>query len=222
MEKWEWTDGNRYTRLSVLVPDIGWWILVTDYNSAYSNLLVDNGTWVSGPSLPTEEELRNPCGVQLNSTHTMLTGGQYGSDGSSIAQVWLYDWSSQEWRISTEMRRARREHSCTAISGGRVVVAGGVGLYGEEINDIEIFDPAADGGQGGWYSGGDLPPQYGHYWRYTDLLYNGKYWVFLNYSDIWLYDESEATWTEFGKDLTASAWKYRAAMIPEDFYRNKS
>ena len=44
-----------YRRISVAVPNIGWWISV-GYNTAISNVLVDNGTWVVGPSLPTEEE----------------------------------------------------------------------------------------------------------------------------------------------------------------------
>ena len=184
-----------------------------------SNLLKENGTWVSGPpSLATEEDHRSPCAAQLNSTHTMLTGGQFGYDGSSLAQVWLFDWTSQEWKSSKNMTRPRREHSCTTISGGRVVVAGGIGLYGEELNHIEIFDPAADGGQGGWYSGGELPDHY-HSEDYTDLLYNGKNWVFLSLQDIWLYDESEATWTEFGKDLTNYASRQLSAMIPDDFFK---
>ena len=70
------------------------------------------------------------------------------------------------------MTKPRREHHCTSIGGGRVVVAGGTGLYGEELNDIEIFDPAADGGQGGWYSAGELPTSSTSEYN-QEFLFNG-------------------------------------------------
>ena len=117
-----------------MVPDIGWWILVTEYSRSYSNLLVDNGTWVSAPP-PLLQKHSSSCSAQLNSTHTMLTGGQFGSDGSSLAQVWLFDWTSQEWQTSKNMTKPWREHHCTSIGGGRVVVAGGTGLQGVGTTD---------------------------------------------------------------------------------------
>ena len=165
-------DSSYYRRISVVVPNIGWWISV-GYNTAISNVLVDNGTWVVGPSLPTPEEFGYPyrpkyfCSCQLNATHTMMSGGQV-SGGSSLSDVWLYDWSSGQWTVGRNMTNPRRDHLCTSISGGRVVVAGGTGLYGQDLTDIEVFDPAADGGLGGWYSLGDLPDDGNH----LALLYN--------------------------------------------------
>ena len=155
------------------VPNIGWWISVQGSSKGYSNLLVDNGTWVVGPSLPTPEEFGYPyrpkyfCSCQLNATHTMMSGGQV-SGGSSLSDVWLYDWSSGQWTAGRNMTNPRRDHLCTSISGGRVVVAGGTGLYRQDLTDIEVFDPAADGGLGGWYSLGDLPDDGNH----LALLYN--------------------------------------------------
>ena len=121
------------------------------------------------------------------------------------------------------MTNPRRDHLCTSISGGRVVVAGGTGLYGQDLTDIEVFDPAADGGLGGWYSMGDLPQDdLSTYW--SGLLYNGKYLIYLARYDIWLSDESFSSWTEF-MDLGSGYCGYhgyycgqRAAMIPEDFF----
>ena len=54
------------------------------------------------------------------------------------------------------MTNPRRDHLCTSISGGRLVVASG-GVLNGILNDIEIFDPAVDNGMGGWYSMGELP-----------------------------------------------------------------
>ena len=218
-------DSSYYRRISVVVPNIGWWISV-GYNTAISNVLVDNGTWVVGPSLPTEEEFgyssrpRKFCGCQLNATHTMVTGGQVGLSGSSLSDVWLYDWSSGQWKVGRNMTNPRRNHHCTSISGGRVVVAGGTGLYGQDLSDIEVFDPAADGGLGGWYSMGDLPDSSDY--PGAELLYNGNNFIYLHRRKIWLYDESEASWTEFGKDLTSTYYSGNpVAMIPEDFLLKK-
>ena len=98
------------------------------------------------------------------------------------------------------------------------MVAGGTGLYGQDLSDIEVFDPGADGGLGGWYSLGDLPKDDDSYKQ--GLLYNGKYLIHLAYSDIWLSDESFSSWTKFG-DFGSGYCLYcdqRAAMIPEDFF----
>ena len=203
------------------VPNIGWWISVQGSSKGYSNLLVDNGTWVVGPSLPTPEEFGYPyrpkyfCSCQLNATHTMMSGGQV-SGGSSLSDVWLHDWSSGQWTVGRNMTNPRRDHLCTSISGGRVVVAGGTGLYGQDLTDIEVFDPAADGGLGGWYSLGDLPDDGNH----LALLYNGKYLIYLAYDVIWLSDESFSSWTKFGYIESADCddCVQRAAMIPEDFF----
>ena len=110
-------------KISVSVPNIGWWISVQGSSKGYSNLLVDNGTWVVGPSLPTPEEFGYPyrpkyfCSCQLNATHTMMSGGQVQvSGGSSLSDVWLYDWSSGQWTVGRNMTNPRRDHLCTSIS----------------------------------------------------------------------------------------------------------
>ena len=101
-----------------------------------------------------------------------------------------------------------------------MVVAGGTGLYGQDLSDIEVFDPAADGGLGGWYSMGDLPDSSDY--PGAELLYNGNNFIYLHRRNIWLYDESEASWTEFGKDLTSTYYSGNpVAMIPEDFLLKK-
>ena len=219
--------------LSVSVPNIGWWNLHGALGGLplFSNLLVDNGTWIVGPSLPTAEEFgyssrpRKFCGSQLNSTHTMVTGGQVGPSGSSLSDVWLYDWSSGQWKVGQNMTKPRRDHLCTSIGGGRVVVAEGTGLYGQDLIDIEVFDPAAEGGLGGWYSMGDLPEDYDYGVGYQGLLYNGKYLIYLVNRNIWLSDESFASWTKLEEIELGSRCGYncdqRAAMIPEDFFFKK-
>ena len=100
------------------------------------------------------------------------------------------------------------------------MVAGGTGLYGQELSDIEVFDPAADGGLGGWYSMGDLPQDDHTTTNSAELLYNGKYLIYLAYDVIWLSDESFSSWTKFGYIESADCddCVQRAAMIPEDFF----
>ena len=73
-----------------------------------------------------------------------------------------------------------------------------------------------------WYSMGELPMDDN---GYHGLLHNGKYLIYWKNRDLWLYDESEASWTEFEKKLnssscsgTPSCGQFPAVMIPGDFF----
>lgn len=63
------------------------------------------------------------------------------------------------WMALPPMHVARHSHSATLLAGGRVLVAGGVGVDGRPVCAVEMWDPIA----GGWMEGPELPlGLYGH------------------------------------------------------------
>ena len=107
------------------------------------------------------------------------------------------------------MTHPRKDHSCVGISGGRVIVAGGKSLGGDVV-DMEMFDPAADNGKGGWYAMGDLPEDDEDNFDSNQLIqYGGKIlWInkiqSQNRMKIWFLDLTEMEWQLFDKELSDS------------------
>ena len=213
-----------HSRFSVNVPNIGWWLLKdncsANCNTIHSNLFTNNNTWIVGPTLPDNKSYGydytpfNFCGAQVNATHTMVTGGNINYKGTSISDVWLYNWQKDQWSPGPNMTIARRYHTCVGIPGGGVMVAGGIGVYAEDLISIEIFDPAMANGAGGWYVAGDLPEDdFGNSWHV--LLYNNNP-IWINGQRIWLYKNGD--WSLYENKLQSHVNRKIAALIPKDFF----
>ena len=216
-----WSDSS--SRFSVDVPNIGWWVLRDDCgggcNHIYSNIYTINQTWVEGPSLPDKsmygynDTPYDFCGTQVNETHTIVTGGKIKQMGTSITDVWFYNWVDKEWVVGPNMTTARRDHRCVAIQGGGVVVAGGTGLFAEDLSSVEVYDQGMDGGAGGWYAVADLPEDdaYGDH----ALLFN-KEVIWVNGRTIWRLDEAEG-WQQLDTSLKTTVSPARAILVPDSF-----
>ena len=227
-----WDESNQ-GRISFFIPNVGWWILALKYscgggcNDIRSCLYnTDTNTWSQGPSLPTPEQYgyeyvpANFCSALVNETHVMVTGGDHSS-GPPISDVWIYNFLVNEWTPGPNMTRPRKDHSCVGISGGRVIVAGGESLGGDVV-DMEMFDPAADNGKGGWYAMGDLPENDSE--DRNQLMQYGGNILWINRQRIWSFDLTEMEWQLFDKELSesmdldgSSGRGGRAIMVPEDF-----
>ena len=148
----------------------------------------------------------------------MVSGGIIRDRGPPISDVWMYNFLSDEWSPGPNMTKPRKRHSCSGISGGRVIVAGGEGDgLGGDLMDLEMFDPAADNGNGGWYGIGDLPEDDDYN---NMLLQNGNDILWINSKKIWLFDLAQNSWKLFEKEMTNYLSGGRAIMIPENFYVN--
>jgi len=98
--------------------------------------------WTEGPKLPMA--MFGHCKVKLNSTHTLVTGGEQQGG----ARTFLYDWEQAQWSELPPMIGGERfQHGCALMTDGRVVVAGGYrGLNTPEatvLNTTEVFDPVS-------------------------------------------------------------------------------
>ena len=82
---------------------------------AYSvNYLHDGSEWVSDPPQPPMSG--QYCGLQLNATHMMITGGTI--DGQVTNQVYFYNWMSEKWSEGPSLHNPFSDHLCTSDGAG--------------------------------------------------------------------------------------------------------
>lgn len=72
-----------------------------------------------------------------------IVGGALLSPGGLIAKTNSIQ-ATGAWISSSAMHIARNAHTSTRLSDGRVLVAGGRNITGQELNSAEIYDPATD------------------------------------------------------------------------------
>jgi hypothetical protein len=83
-----------------------------------------------------------PMPMQRRSERVVVTGGSghLPHDAGGMTDVWVLDMATQEWTEFTHMSEPRHSHSCSALPGGRVLVAGG--KRGTAIlSTVEVFCP---------------------------------------------------------------------------------
>jgi len=214
--------------LSSYIPGYGWWLFgCNDWHGAgcpvdktQSEIFLDSThMWTDGPKLPqisNDSLYQFPgsyCTVQLNSTHTMVTGGQLDFDVGAISEVWFYDWSQDIWVQGPSMEKARRQHTCVNLGEGRVMVAGGFSENGQETLTVEIFDQNV----GSWYRSRDFPEDQ-NCCSYGSKLVN---WagvpVWINGQHLWKFEEGE--WLQIGQEWSFHEYD-QVVMVPDVFVPN--
>ena len=118
-----------------------------------------SGTWSLTGSLNTART--SHTATRLSDGRVLITGGAVGDWSNEttgetdllviVATAELYDPASGTWSPTDTMSTARRYHTATRLSDGRVLVAGGIsessdgstgGGYGGPMAGAEIYDPA--------------------------------------------------------------------------------
>ena len=119
--------------------------LITGGRSGLSSteLLVE-AEFQQGPEMPEGRHFH--CGVLINSTHFISTGGW-----TYHAEVYLLELSTGEWTQLPDMTHGRGRHACGLINGEEVVVAGG--YTAERSSEIFSFETMS------WREGPNLPIQ---------------------------------------------------------------
>ncbi len=105
-----------------------------------------NQNWRSGPNMPG---VRSGHAVVSHSGKLYVMGGR----GTSPQDVYVYDPSKNQWRISTVKLSVARESMAAIVNKGRIFLIGGRGLSGQATGRVESWDPS--GGQ--WRRHKDLP-----------------------------------------------------------------
>ena len=207
-------------RLSVQVKNEGWWIYEQNGDGIKSYLFDKNQTWKEGPIFPDYGYSYTPyefCGAQVNDTHTIVTGGEISDHGgSSISDVWFYNWEDKSWQPGPNMTIPRRSHRCIGISNNRVMVIGGYGLDEEDLVSVEIYDPALKPG-GEWYQVQDLPEDDSQYDddSYGNILLFNSQIIWINEKNIWKFVDDE--WVMLDNQPENDIYSPLTILIPENF-----
>lgn len=125
---------------------------------------MDSGTWNPGPRMPSGRH--GPAvaalpAMSITDDRVLVTGGsnlEYVAKSSTV----LYDPNARAWSRSGLLNTARIDPAIAVISGGRVLVAGGLLIdfdqTGRALDTAEIWDPGA----GTWAATANLSgPRYG-------------------------------------------------------------
>jgi N-acetylneuraminic acid mutarotase len=162
------------------------------------------GTWTATGNMVTA---RSGHTATLLPDGKVLVAGGYdvttppgiGGSPEIVAKAELYDPSTGTWSATGSMSTARRDHTATRLTNGKVLVVGGYrnAIPGYDsgpapLNTAELYDPRTRT----WSATGSIQSARAHHG--ATLLPDGK--ALVEYGDFlvaWadLYDPSEGTWT---------------------------
>ena len=125
-------------------------------------------------------------------------------------------WAANTWTNTGSLSTSRSGHTATLLPNGKVLVVGG--YNGSYLTSAELYDPAANGGAGGWSPTKDFSP--GRRDHTATLLSNGKVLVAGGYNGYYgylinadLYDPDTETWSDTGS-LAAGRHHHTATLLP--------
>ncbi|MCG3159248.1 MAG: hypothetical protein JMDDDDMK_00234 [Acidobacteria bacterium] len=106
------------------------------------------GQWSVTGSLLTARELHTA--TLLSNGKVLVAGGDTGSafSNNALASAEIYDPATGQWSATGNLNFARRRHTATLLSNGKVIIAGGEGTSGAPLSEAEIFDTMGNGGAG--------------------------------------------------------------------------
>ncbi len=94
--------------------------------------------WFPLPDIPENVSGYSVCALENN---VYVSGGIVNTQ--AIASVWRFDSLQRTWDRAADMLTPRARHASTAWQG-RLYLLGGVVQPGEEIENIECYDPGSD------------------------------------------------------------------------------
>ena len=110
------------------------WLQYSDgvcFTNKWVSKVFNGEEWFQGPPDPTGSSADGSCLVQLNSSHSLYTGGK-----PTFTASWLYDWTEEVWTQSGDLNEGRYTHGCAVLEGQGALVAGGLN---EDFDDDFIF-----------------------------------------------------------------------------------
>eukprot|EP00250_Pteridium_aquilinum_P014275 c21883_g3_i2 orf=75-1133(-) len=115
------------------------------------------------------------CSCVAMGAHLFLLGGWDPSSWSVLTSVYIYDFSSSQWRRGAHMPTARSFFACASAGLGKIVVAGGHDDSKNALRSAEMYDVAKDE----WES---LPDMREERDECKAVMFNGKLMVVSGFS----------------------------------------
>lgn len=103
----------RYGAASVTINSSVLWITGGGIRIASSEFVLNNGSILKGPDLPTENS--GHAMVNINNTVTMVIGGNLFFTGSS-SRTYLYNHVSKNWSSGPDLIQARYDHAAGIVT----------------------------------------------------------------------------------------------------------
>jgi hypothetical protein len=117
----------------------------------------------------------NHTATRLADGRVLVAGGFRSSPGQ-LTSAEIFDPTADggvgAWSATGSLSTARENHTATLLPDGRVLVAGGFNSTSFTLSSAEIFDPAANGGEGAWSPTGSMGTS--RYSHTATLLTNGR------------------------------------------------
>jgi hypothetical protein len=171
------------------------------------------GTWTA--TSPLAIARFQHTATLLPNGNLLVTGGGNGSFiPTSLSSTELYNPVAGTWLTTGPLNTARRDHTATLLTKGKVLVTGGVISGSTRLSSAELFDPAT----GTWTATGGLNEARNAHT--ATLLPSGKVLVAggLDYptkiSSAELYDPAFGKWTNTGT-MTTNRYEQAALLLPD-------
>ena len=197
-----------------LMADNVWWVagrLQTEDSCSpdeWTSEVFNGEEWFPGPQHPTGGYSSESCLVQLNSTHSLYTGGY-----PTIAASWLYDWTEGVWTKSGDLNEGRWTHGCGVLEGLGVLVAGG---QFSDAYSVELYDTET----GTWTLQPSLPQDINPM-APTLLVWDGSVIALFNGEDQVYQRADDGTWSPLeGVGLPGTFgghYTVKTTVVPDDF-----
>ena len=203
---------------SSLVVDEGLWITGRRQNilcsSEWSSEIFTGERWIPGPPHPTGSYSSFPCIANLNSTHSILTGGYTNAPLTYSSETWLYDWRNAVWTTTAPMNSGRAFHGCTSLGALGVLVVGGTD--GIQAGLAELYDPVNNI----WTVQPDLTTKISSTITSTLQNLDGRViGLFQNYNKIYQRSNDGSEWSVLPGVQLPKKYNYyeQAVLVPDDF-----
>ena len=139
--------GHCYDDSPSLIVDQGWWVTgrlqigdgscsATKTTCGETGVIFTGEEWIKGPPHPIGYSRYYSCLAQVNSTHSLYTGGQ-----RSWTKSWLFPWTEGHWTGTGELNEGRMNHGCAVLEDQGVLVAGGRNEDDDRVYSVELYDP---------------------------------------------------------------------------------
>jgi len=166
------------------------------------------GAWTTTDDLNTARH--SHTATLLPDGRVLVAGGRgpnIGPGGTNIlSSAEVYDPATGTWNATGGLNTARRNHTATLLSDGRVLVLGGRDNF-TDINSAEVYDPST----GTWSATTDIPFTVRNHT--ATLLSDGR--VLLVIDDrAEVYDPSTGSWSTTGT-LNTARWNHTATLLPD-------
>ncbi|MDH5388643.1 MAG: hypothetical protein OEY06_09355 [Gammaproteobacteria bacterium] len=101
------------------------------------------GTWSNAAGMSIARSYH--AATMISGGKMLVTGGRSSMANADIlASSEIYDPAADTWTSSGDMRHTRNFHTATALTDGRILIAGGQGTDGKSVATLELYKPGTN------------------------------------------------------------------------------